>query len=296
MPDFHDTSFPLQEIAQRLKLNRSGRHWRGACPVCGRDAFSLTANGEKPLVHCFAGCEPKDLLAVVRPRAPVERARRVRARSCADPAPPDQPRDWSAEAEALWNRGVAFDGTLLETYLAHRGCLIPDAQDIRFLPAGSYGADPAMLARVTDAVTAQPISLHFTRLAADGRGKAACDRPKRLLGGHRKAGGVVRLVEDAEVTAGLGLAEGIETALAVMAGGWSPVWATLDAGNMAAFPVLDGIESLSLFADNDARGTGLQAAETCAKRWRADGREAGIVMPTETDTDWNDIGREGQAA
>jgi hypothetical protein len=84
------------------------------------------------------------------------------------------------------------------------------------------------------------------------------------------------------------LAEGIETALAVMADGWMPVWATVDAGNMAAFPVLSGIESLTLFADNDLSGTGLNAAEACVARWRGAGRESRIVMPTRADTDWND--------
>jgi phage/plasmid primase-like uncharacterized protein len=130
--------------------------------------------------------------------------------------------------------------------------------------------------------------LHFTRLAPDGKAKAQCERPKRLLAGHRKTGGVIRLTEDAEVTQALGLAEGIETALSVMADGWTPVWASVDAGNMAAFPLLAGIESLTLFADNDASGTGRKAAEECVARWRAASRESRIVMPTRIDSDWND--------
>ena len=74
-----------------------------------------------------------------------------------------------------------------------------------------------------------------------------------------------------------------------MACGWKPVWATVDAGNMAAFPVLNGIETLTLFADNDLSGAGRKAAQECAERWREAGREAGIVMPELLGSDWNDV-------
>jgi hypothetical protein len=79
-----------------------------------------------------------------------------------------------------------------------------------------------------------------------------------MLGGA----GVIRLVPEEDVATGLGLAEGIETALAVMQrAGWSPVWAANSAGAMDRFPVLPGIESLTIFADAD--GAGIKAARGC---------------------------------
>jgi len=288
--DVLEFSFSLPEIAGHLGLKRSGRHWRGHCPLCGADALSLTANGSKLLVYCFAGCEGTAILGELRKHdlthGEVHRVYRRRAPD--GPLHDGLPKDWSDKAEHLWNLGVPIEGTLVETYLKSRFCLLPSSPDIRFLSAEAWGPFPCMMARVTDAITAKPITLHFTRLASDGSGKAQCERPKRLLAGHRKSGGVIRLVEDAEVTQSLGLAEGIETGLTVMACGWRPVWATVDAGNMASFPVLNGIESLTLFADNDVSGTGRKAAQECAERWRQAGREAGIVMPELLGSDWND--------
>jgi hypothetical protein len=288
-----DPAVSFADVAAHLKLRASGRHWRGDCPVCGREAFAFTHNRGKPLVMCFAGCDRRDLLEAIRKLPPFAGERDwlkgTRKRSVtSDPLPVSDATDWSAQAALIWSQGVALHNTPVETYLAARGCMFPTTHDIRFLPAHSHGIHPCMMARVTDAVTAQPITLHFTRLNGDGTGKAEVDRPKLLLGRHRKKWGVIRLVEDAAVTTGLGLAEGIETALSVMVGGWSPLWATVDAGNMADFPVLEGIECLTLFADNDARGTGLHAAEHCAERWRAAGREVGIVIPDKPGSDWND--------
>jgi hypothetical protein len=44
------------------------------------------------------------------------------------------------------------------------------------------------------------------------------------------------------------------------------VWAATSAGAIAKFPVLHGIESLTIFADADA--TGLRSAAACQERWR----------------------------
>lgn len=117
-------------------------------------------------------------------------------------------------------------------------------------PSGYTGA--ALIARVTDAVTGEPITLHRTWIKSDGS-KADVDPPRLLLGKHRKAGGVIRLGPDGAGTSRLAIAEGIETALTV-AHAYQPVWSLIDAGNLAAFPVLDGIESLLIVADNDPAG------------------------------------------
>jgi hypothetical protein len=143
-----------------------------------------------------------------------------------------------------------------------------------------------MLARITDAVTGEPISLHFTRLAADGRGKAGTDRDKLLLKGHRKAGGVIRLWSDDDVTHGLAIAEGIESALAA-AHVFTPVWACVDAGNLAAFDVLPGVECLTIFADHDE--VGLKAAKASGQRWADAGREVHLVTPVKPGLDCADL-------
>ena len=100
--------------------------------------------------------------------------------------------------------------------------------------------------------------------------------------------GVVRLDEDASVTYGLGLAEGLETALAAVAKGFRPVWSTGSAALMAVFPVLAGIEALTLFADNDRNGRGLEAAQEAQARWLTASREARVFM-SDQEGDINDL-------
>jgi hypothetical protein len=123
---------------------------------------------------------------------------------------------------------------------------------------------------MTRAVSGEAIGIHRTFLDADG---AKVER--KMLGRQ----GVVRLSPNSEVTMGLGICEGIEDGLAVMLSGWAPIWAATSAGAIARFPVLAGIECLTIFADADE--VGQQAAETCAERWLGQGRDARVAAPGE---------------
>jgi phage/plasmid primase-like uncharacterized protein len=193
-------------------------------------------------------------------------------------------RPWLEKALYIWSKSQALQGTIAATYLQRRGCLLPPTDaDLRYLPATDEHPH-AMLARITDAISAAPISLHFTRLHPDGT--KTVDKPKRLLAGHRKNGGVIRLWPDDCVTQGLAIAEGIESALAA-AHGFTPVWAAIDAGNLSLFPVLKGIDALMVIADHDA--TGLAAARRCAQRWADAGREARIAIPPTAGQDAADL-------
>jgi hypothetical protein len=120
--------------------------------------------------------------------------------------------------------------------------------------------------RVDDRSTHQQVDRHSSDLfAADATIVVLDDgRKKKLMLGPR---GVIRLSRDEDVTTGLGITEGIEDGLAVLLSGWSPVWAATCAPVIKSFPVLPGIEALTIFADCDV--VGMEAAESCADRWRA---------------------------
>lgn len=185
-------------------------------------------------------------------------------------------------------------GTIVEAYLHGRGVALPPAgaAAIRFAPSLNHGPSggvwPAMVALATDAATGKPVAIHRTYLRQDGCGKAPIAPAKMTLGPCK--GGVVRLVDDAEVEQRLAVAEGIETALTAIRCGF-PTWAALSAGNMAALPVFRGVD-LAIIADNDASGTGQRAAATLARRWAAEGGGlAAIILPPNTGEDWNDRGR-----
>ena len=100
--------------------------------------------------------------------------------------------------------------------------------------------------------------------------------------------GVVRLSLDEDVLGGLHVAEGIETALAAMSIGLRPTWSTGSTAIMAKFPVVAGIEALSILADNDPNGAGERAARELQTRWQSAGREARVWKP-KTRGDLNDI-------
>lgn len=169
-----------------------------------------------------------------------------------------------------WEHASPIAGTLAERYLASRG-LTYNGDAIRY-----RANDRTMVALMTDIVTAEPTGVHVTYL--DGAGRKIT---RKMYG--RAGGAVVRLSDDADVHYGLAIAEGIETALAT---GFAPMWACLSAGTMQNFPVLAGIDCLTIFADNDANGTGLAAAKSCAERWHAANREAVIRIPVEVGVDY----------
>ena len=100
----------------------------------------------------------------------------------------------------------------------------------------------------------------------------------------------VALADDSAAE-GLSVAEGIETALAGMALNFRPMWALGNAGELAKFPLLSGIECLTILVDNDASGTGQASAIECSRRWTSAGREVFRVVPTAVDTDMADIVR-----
>ncbi|MBO1073360.1 toprim domain-containing protein [Roseomonas sp. 1311] len=165
----------------------------------------------------------------------------------------------------------------MEIYLAWRGLSLPSDAPLRFHLACPRGAErlPAMLALMTDPLTGEPCGVHRTFLAPNGQGKAP-GQAKMMAG----RAGVVRLVPDAEVTMGLGLAEGIETSLAIMQrAGWRPVWAATSAGAIRTFPVLAGIEELTIFADADDKGAGVAAALACAECWSELARRVTVLEP-----------------
>lgn len=176
------------------------------------------------------------------------------------------------------------------TYLNRRTGIEIAPADIRFHPAlryaddgASLGEHPAMLAVMRDR-HGKGVSLHRTYLTASGE-KAAVPKPKKIMAGKPLNGSVVRL---SGVAQHIGIAEGIETALAASVRFGVPVWAATNAVLMQAWNLPDEVKQVSIFADNDSSFTGQSAAYALAFRLARDGIKAGVMMPDEIDTDWAD--------
>jgi hypothetical protein len=103
------------------------------------------------------------------------------------------------------------------------------------------------------------------------------------------------LTPDEDVTYGLTIGEGLETTLAGMAEGFKPAW-VVGLGGIMKFPVLAGVDCLTILVDNDnpdrnGRRAGPEAAAECSERWTAAGREVRRIMPRALGTDMADLRR-----
>lgn len=269
-----------------------GSH-RQSCPACGRGkrdktlgvTVDFTGNG---VAHCFR-CT---FVETYRPQQPERQQHHIHRQPVQPVAveTPQQHETLSAPGRALWQAAHPIrTGTPAGHYLTMRRCALPPVNGhLRWLPAHRHPTGhvgPCLVALLTDAETRQPRSLHFTWF--NGGRKADVTPPRLLLRGHRKAGAVCRLWPDEFVTHGLGIAEGIETALS-LAHGFAPVWACIDAGNLAGFPVLPGIGTLVIGQDRDPAGE--KAARACAERWATAGAE--VLTTRQHTNDLNDLVQE----
>ena len=262
----------------------TGQH-RLVCDNCGRGpkdktlGLKIEADGSG-VAHCFR-CDyteshHPDRGTVRRPTIKPDRKPDVQQHTSLS--------DWGRN---LWASCMPLSGVAVQ-YLKARHCVVPAYGDLKWDPALKHPSGyvgPALVALITDVETNEPLSLHQTWITATG--KADVKPARRLLGNHSIVGGCIRLTPNDEVVAILGIAEGIETALSLA---WAPlpVWATIDAGHMSKFPVLDGIRTLVIAQDQDPAG--IAAAMTCAARWVAAGRE--VFATRQAANDLNDVVKE----
>src|ERR1044071_2885603 len=84
----------------------------------------------------------------------------------------------------------------------------------------------------------------------------------------------------------LGIAEGIETALAASIIYNMPVWAALTAGLLQEWIPPASVSTVFIFGDNDASSTGQAAAYTLAQRLKAKGIDSLVELPARVGEDW----------
>jgi len=158
--------------------------------------------------------------------------------------------------------------------------------DLRFHPALSHsdgGKHPAMIALMRYP-NGDGASIHRTYLTEDGR-KAAVSEVKKFMAGKPLQTSCVRLG-----TSGLsiGIAEGIETALAASRRFMEPVWAATNATLLEAWVPPVGVKRVLIAGDNDASFTGQASAYVLARRLVRDGYEVDVQIAGSVGTDWAD--------
>jgi hypothetical protein len=219
-------------------------------------------------------------------------------RAAAPASTPTEPLPCPNHCRKAWSAARPIIGTRAETYLAARGLQSNDADGLalRFAeghprrnPPGELEHHPALIALLSDIHTGEPSGLINVYLRPDGTDRLRDPKGKTSWG--RAAGSAVMLSPFDDVTMGLVICEGVETGISLLMADLAPVWCCGGAGNLAAFPVLNGIEALTIAADADEPGQ--KAAEAVAIRWQEAGREAVVIAPPVGD--WADGCRERTA-
>jgi putative DNA primase/helicase len=264
---------------------RSGRWWSCRYPAHDDRSPSLSLrDGDRGLIaHCWAGCNPRDVLAVLRsqrlilgPSNGTPRAEESQSGHSADAA---RRIGW---ARQIWNRTRDARGTPVVAYLAERGITIAPLPSLRYAPSlrrPDSTTGPAIVARIAS-IDGELIGVHRTWLdrTQDGRWRR---RDRAMLG--RAAGGAVWLAEPAD---GLMVGEGIESCLAAMQATGHPAWAALSTSGLRSLELPKDVHDVIVLADGDEAGEA--AARDSALRWKREGRRVRIARPPQG-LDFNDM-------
>lgn len=233
-------------------------------------------------------------------RASTPMEARVRARQIAQMRADRRTKErakWAGHAEHIervWNQSLPIrPGDAVSLYLASRGlvdlrplpdCLRLSIRQPYFHGATQLGVFPAMIAPVT-APDGRIVALHRTFLTSDGQ-KAPVPSPKKLTRtAGPLAGSCIRLGSPTHGV--IGIAEGIETALAARSASGIPTVAAYCASNLAAWCWPSDTRRIVIFGDADEAGR--EASETLRQRARASGIHVETLIPTEEGVDWADV-------
>ena len=285
-----------QEILGRLGIDQAllnGKH--APCPMCGgKDRFRFTnhnGDGKYFCNQCGNGSgwdlaaeitgmsksavaqEIKEMVGDIKPSKPVE---------------PDLAKN-KARLESI-RRGLDYESQInaKTLYLRNRG--LANCKKIGFHPGLEYwdggkslGKHPAMVCVFSDK-NGLPATMHVTYLTANGQ-KAVVPSAKKIMPPCRPTtGGAIRLTN---IYAEMGIAEGVETALAVMHKFKIPCWAAATAGMLEKFEPPSQVATLHIFADADRSFTGQAVAFNLAKRLHRE-IDCRVHIPGQIGTDYAD--------
>jgi putative DNA primase/helicase len=240
-------------------------------------------------------------------------ARQAAATPVHRPSKADMEREDAKALEALNRVGresVSInhrDAEPARLYMARRGIKIALPDTLRFHPALEYydedrklvGRFPAILGLIQDK-DGKPANIHRIFITPEGF-KAPVDDPKKSMKAMKSqpyVGGAIRLTPASSV---LAIAEGIETALAVLEGAKIPTWSVVNAYLLENFEPPPYVEQVLVFSDKDRpsllhpRGHGQEAAVKLVKRLWERGIKASAIVPRysipdgQKSLDWLDV-------
>ena len=190
-------------------------------------------------------------------------------------------------------------GDVVDTYLNSRKITIrpPDVLTGSKMPYyGGRGLDGQKVAGVYDCMVSRITnvggglqSYHLVYLTPEGR-KIENAQAKIIVTPITTITGCsvkIPLVYEIDITV-MGIAEGIETGLAIAQDEGLTVWAGISANGMSSIIIPDTIKTVFIYSDNDSNYVGQAAAYKLAARLKASGKEVKVFVPEIENTDWAD--------
>jgi putative DNA primase/helicase len=270
----------------------SGKH--GPCPICGgKDRFRFTnyqGRGGWVCNQCHERPgDGMDLLQAVTGKPFAELAREIEGFCGRVVEQAVQIRDPLPALERVGKYAKPLTGAdPASQYLAGRGLQIRP-QSIRWLSKQQYFKDrdqafDAMVARIAD-TQGRRKSYQITYLS-NGK-KAPVDVPRYTMPPEGTISGAG--VYLGPVAPHMLVGEGVESTLAGMQLFGLPGIAALSANGMQSLILPDGVEQVTVLADNDPSFTGHAAAYALAKRLHRDGIKVAVQVAPDIGTDFADL-------
>jgi len=277
-----------------IEVREDGKH--GRCPICHRDG-KMRVDDKDGRGTWICTCSAGDGFKLVQEVLGVDFTGALEAvgavlGNCERRAPRDHPRITPDDLRKMFLGGVKCDQrSLMHKYLAGRGLSVFPTQQVWFNKI--YESETKQYQNAMIAVFTMPDGrancVHRTYLDADGQ-KLDIESPRKMTPSltGKISGGAIRLFDvDGEKT--MGIAEGIETALAGAEDFKIPFWSAVNASLLKSWVPPDNIEHIVVLGDNDRTFTGQAAAYALAKTIVLKHKKtAEVFIPARVDFDWLD--------